>query len=218
MEIHGNIINLFGFEVDLWIMIMTWLTMGIIILISWLATRKINLIPTGWQSLMEMFIQFIEDMLVGGLGKRGVKYCYFFGSIFIFILISNQLGLVPMMASPTREVSVTLGLALLVLIWMQYISIRENGIKAYLKHYIEPFAFFLPIHLMELATRPLTLALRLFGNIFAGEVLLEVLTENFRFGAPIFWLMLSVAIGTIQAYIFTVLSVSYTGVSVHDEH
>lgn len=214
MEISGNVISFFGLQCDLWITIMSWLVMGIIILMVWLGTHKLDWIPKGWQNLMEMLVEFIENSVKDSLGNNGLKYTYFFGSLFLFILVANMLGLVPGLASPTREVSVTLALAFLVVVWMQYIAIRESGVAHYLKHFITPFAPFIIIHLMELVTRPLTLALRLFGNIFAGEILVEVLTKNFPILAPSLWLMMSVVIGGIQAYIFTVLSLAYTGLSI----
>jgi F-type H+-transporting ATPase subunit a len=153
----------------------------------------------------------------GSMGSRATRYVYFFGSLFLFIFIANMVGLVPLLSSPTRDVSVTLCLAILWLVWTQYISIRESGIVHYLKHYIEPFPPFIFIHILEMATRPLTLALRLFGNIFAGEILLEKLYEVCPPLVPTAWLLMSVAIGAIQAFIFTALSVSYTGLSVSQE-
>jgi F-type H+-transporting ATPase subunit a len=217
MEASHDIVRWFGLDVNLRIMIMIWIVMAILIVMAWFATRRLSWIPKGIQNVMEMAVEFIEDMVKGSLGEHGVKYTYFFGSLFLFILVANMLGLVPGFASPTKDVSVTLSLAFLWVIWMQYIGIRENGIIGHLKHFLQPYPPFIVLHLLELGTRPLTLALRLFGNIFAGEVLLEKLTENFHLFAPSAWMVMSVAIGGIQAFIFTVLSVSYTGLSVSHE-
>ncbi|HYH02276.1 MAG TPA: F0F1 ATP synthase subunit A [Bacillota bacterium] len=217
MEIHNNIIFLWGLEFDLWIILMSWMVMGIIIFLVWLGVRKLSWIPSGWQNVMEMLVEFIENSVKDSLGEHGIKYTYFFGSLFLFILVANMLGLIPGFASPTRDVSVTMALAILVVIWMQYIGIRESGLLKYLKHFVSPSPAFFPLHLMELFTRPLTLALRLFGNIFAGEILVEKLTETFHLVIPSVWLLMSVMIGGIQAYIFTVLSLAYTGLSI-EEH
>jgi F-type H+-transporting ATPase subunit a len=217
MEISNNILTLFGMEFDIWIIIMTWLVIAIIAVIAWLGSHKLSWIPRGWQNLSEMAVEFIDSSVKDSLGKHGVRYSYFFGSLFIFILFANMLGLVPGFASPTRDVSVTMALAILVMIWMQYISIRENGLLNHLKHFVSPNPVFLPLHILELGTRPLTLALRLFGNIFAGEVLIEKLTETFHILIPSLWLVMSIVIGGIQAYIFTVLSLAYTGLSI-DKH
>lgn len=217
MEASHDIVKWFGLDVNLRIVIMIWIVMAILIVLAWFASRKISWIPKGWQSIFEMAIEFVQGMIKDNLGESGLKYTYFFGSLFLFILTSNMLGLIPGLASPTRDVSVTLGLAVLWVFWQQYISIRENGFGNYVKHYFQPFAPFVLIHLLELATRPLTLALRLFGNIYAGEILLEKLTENFPVLVPGFWIVMSIAIGGIQAFIFTVLTVSYTGLSVSHE-
>jgi F-type H+-transporting ATPase subunit a len=218
MEISNNIITFFGMDFDIWIIIMTWLVIAIITVIAWLGSHKLSWIPKGWQNILEMAVEFIDSSAKDSLGKVGVRYSYFFGSLFLFILFANMLGLVPGFASPTRDVSVTMALAILVVIWMQYISIRENGLVKHFKHFLSPTPLFLPFNLMELFTRPLTLALRLFGNIFAGEILIEKLTETFHIFIPSLWLLMSILIGAIQAYIFMLLSLAYTGLSIekHD--
>ncbi|TCL63025.1 F-type H+-transporting ATPase subunit a [Hydrogenispora ethanolica] len=214
---HADMVRWFGLDVNLRITEMTWIVMAALIIVAWLASRKINKIPKGWQNVMEMAVEFLEGLVKGGLGEAGVKYTYFFGSLFLFILVANMLGLVPHLSSPTKDVNVTLCLGVLWVIWLQYIGIRENGLANHLKHFLEPFPPFVIIHLFDLGIRPLTLALRLFGNIFAGEILLEKLTENFPVLVPSLWLFVSVAIGAIQAFIFTVLTVSYTGLTVSHE-
>lgn len=213
------IVKWFGLDFNILIMIMIWIVMLALILISWHASRRITWIPKGWQNILEYAVEFIEKMVRESLGESGIKYTYFFGSLFLFILISNMLGLIPVpgFVSPTRDVSVTLSLAILWVFWAQYISIRENGLKGHIKHYFKPFAPFVVIHLMELGVRPMTLALRLFGNIYAGELLLETLYHNFPLLVPGIWILVSIAIGCIQAFIFTVLTVSYTGLSVSHE-
>lgn len=210
----SNILTWVGLTFDLKIIIMIWIVMVCIISLVIVASRKLEHIPKRWQCLLEITVEFINSTVVDSLGLHGIRYTYFFGSLFLFILFSNMLGLVPGLTSPTRDVSVTLGLSVLVLIWMQYIGIKENGLVGHLKHFISPNWLFFPLHLMELFTRPLTLALRLFGNIFAGEILIEKLTETFRVVVPSLWLLMSVVIGIIQAYIFTILSVAYTGVTI----
>ena len=103
MEISHNIISLFGLQVDLWIAIMTWIVMGILIVISWLATRHLSWIPKGMQNLLELAVEYIENLIRGSMGEAGIKYTYFFGSLFLFILVANMLGLVPGFSSPTRD-------------------------------------------------------------------------------------------------------------------
>lgn len=219
MEISHNIVHLFGLEVDLWVALMSVIVSLLLIFFAFLGTRKISWIPSGWQNVMEYGIEFIHGILDGSLGERGYKYTYFFGSLFLYILISNMLGLIPGFNSPTKDISVNAALAVSWLIFAQYVAIRENGVGGYFKHYLEPFPPYVVIHLLEMGVRPLTLTMRLFANIMAGEIMLEKLTENFKVIAPSLWIAISIIIGLIQAFIFTTLTVSYTGLSVsHEEH
>lgn len=207
----------FGLQVDVRLIEISWLIMAILIVVAFLASRKIRWIPKGWQNVMEYAIEFVQGIIRGGIGEIGVKYTYFFGSLFLFILVSNELGMVPGFSSPTANVSINFCLAIFWVIWMQIIGIKENGVKAHLKHYFQPFAPYVLIHLLELCVRPLTLTMRLFANIYAGELLLEILTENFKLLVPGVWILMSLLIGAIQAFIFTILTVSYTGLSVSHE-
>ena len=217
MEFEPQVVHWFGLELDLKMVIMTWIVMAIIILIAWMARRDISWIPKGWQNVMEYLLEFIQGVIKGGIGEKGLKYTYFFSSLFLFIIISNMLGLVPGLSSPTKDINITAALAVTWTIWLQIVSIQAVGFKNYVKHYFQPFAPFVVIHLLDLVTRPLSLAIRLYANIVAGEILLEVLTKNFPILVPDLWMVLSIFIGCIQAYLFTILTVSYTALSVSHE-
>ena len=128
-----------------------------------------------------------------------------------------MLGLVPGFSSPTKDISINAGLAISWLVFAQYVAIKENGLKGYIKHYFTPFPPYVVIHLLEMGVRPLTLTMRLFANIMAGEIMLERLTVNFKIFWPSLWIGMSILIGAIQAFIFTILTVSYTGLSVSHE-
>ncbi len=213
----NTIITIFGLEFDWWMIAMSLLTSVILIIFAWRASRKISWLPGGWQNIMEYAIEFLENLVKGAMGKQGVKYTYFFGSLFLFILVANMLGLIPGLASPTKDISINFGLAAMWLIWMQYIGIRENGIKGHLKHFFQPFIPFVLVHILEMGIRTLTLTMRLFANIYAGEIMLEKLTEYFPALIPSAWIAMSIIIGGIQAFIFTILTVSYTGLAVSHE-
>jgi F-type H+-transporting ATPase subunit a len=217
MELEPQVVHWFGLELNFKIVIMTWIVMAIIILIAWMARRNLSWIPKGWQNVMEFLIEFVQGIIRGGIGEHGLKYTYFFSSLFLFIIISNMLGLIPGFSSPTKDINVTGALALTWVVWLQIISIKALGFKNFLKHYFQPFAPFVFVHLIDLITRPISLAIRLYANIVAGEILLDVLTKNFPVLVPTLWLALSIFIGCIQAYLFTILTVSYTGLSVSHE-
>lgn len=122
--------------------------------------------------------------------------------------------------SPTADLSVTLGLALVVFIAIHYLGLKKNR-KHYIKHYFEPYWFFLPLNIIKEAFKPITLGIRLFANIFAGEILISTIVMAGFFGIPLMmaWQGFSVFIGGIQAFLFTMLTMVYIAQSsVHEEH
>ena len=100
---------------------------------------------------------------------------------------------------------------------VHFVALRNQGLKKHVKHYFQPFAVFFVINLLEEFTKPITLAFRLFGNILAGEILMEVLYKLVPVGVPIIWLIFSLVIGLIQAFIFTILTTSYLADSLREE-
>lgn len=122
--------------------------------------------------------------------------------------------------SPTADVSITAGLALVVFILIHYLGLKHNR-KHYLKHYVEPFPVFLPLNIIENLAKPIALAIRLFANIFAGEILISTILKLSIVGIPILavWQGFSIFVGALQAFIFTILSMVYIAqASIHEEH
>lgn len=198
---------------------MTWLAMAIVIVLAWLATRRLKLVPHGWQNVMEIAITAIIDQVKANMGTRGMILAPFIVALFLFLLIANWLGLVPGFSSPTNDLNTTLGLALLVIIMVQIFGMLNKGVWRYLKHFLQPNPLFLPINLIEELSKPVTLSFRLFGNIVAGEILIIILGMLVPYVIPTAWLAFSVFVGVIQAFIFTILSLSYLANSFTDgEH
>ncbi|MEG6585119.1 F0F1 ATP synthase subunit A [Dendrosporobacter sp. 1207_IL3150] len=199
---------------------MTWLAMGIVILIAFLATRRLAIVPSGWQNLLEMVVTALLDQIDATMGPRGRKLAPLLITLFLFLLISNWLGLVPGFTSPTNDVNTTLGLALMVVALVHILGVTYKGFK-YFKHFFEPYIPFVIINLLEELAKPITLAFRLFGNILAGEVLIIILGMLVPMWFPIpnvVWLGFSVFVGVIQAFIFTMLSMAYLANSIKSEH
>ena len=196
---------------------MTWLTMAIVILISWLATRNLKMIPTGWQNVVEILVSWLDTQVSSMMGKRGLFLVPFIMSLFMFLLTSNWLGLIPTLSSPTNDLNTTVALALVSSFMVHFMALKNQGFKKHFKHFFKPFAPFVIINLMEEITKPLTLAFRLFGNILAGEILLEVLYFLVPVAVPMIWLLFSFVIGLIQAFIFTILTTSYLAPSFTEE-
>lgn len=161
--------------------------------------------------ILEATYSFLHNMVTENMPAGAHSSFYFIGTLFLFILFSNMLGLLPVpgFKSPTSDVNVTLALALLVLAATFYYGCKVRGIKEYILSYFRPSVVFFPIHLLDMLVKPFSLAFRLFGNIFAGEVLLVILYFLVPVVVPTVWLAASIFIGVIQAYLFAMLSIAY---------
>jgi len=199
---------------------MTWLAMGITIVISCLAVSSLKVIPSGWQNFLEIIVEWLHKQIEGMMGKRGMFLAPFIVSLFLFLLTSNLLGLIPFFVSPTNDLNTTLGLALLVVCMVHFFGLYfKRG--HYIAHFFQPIAPFVIINAIEEIAKPITLAFRLFGNILAGEILIIVLlhlTENpFWLSLPsVAWLGFSIFISCVHAVIFTMLSMAYLGNAVKE--
>lgn len=225
MELHAGhhtVVQWLGMSFNMDTLINTWITMAIVIVLAFAATRKRALIPSGVQNFVEFIFELLEGELKPTLGKYwGLANSVLF-TLFLFIFISNELGLFPTnhaVASPTADLNTTIGLALATSVTVWVIGLRVKGLH-YFKHYVEPIPGLLPLNLFEEIAKPVTLAFRLFGNIVAGEILLEVLHFLLPVYVPLSWVWLgfSVFVGIIQAYIFTVLTTAYIGMGIGDSH
>lgn len=200
---------------------MTWVVMAILLVIGFLAARSVSQrVPGGMQNVIEMIIEAFEKLMADALGVKAKRFAPLIITLFLFILIANLLGLVPKLTSPTNDLNTTLGLAILVITIVHLSGIRDKGL-GYFAHYLKPYWFFLPIHIIEELSKPVTLAFRLFGNILAGEILIDILLKLIPKWMPIpsvIWLAFSVFVGVIQAFIFTMLSLSYLSNAVSEEH
>jgi len=189
----------------------------VLLIMAFIVGRRLKLVPGGFQSILEMLVEFFEKNVQENLGSHNsAGYFYFFTSLFLFLLVSNIAGLVPKLTSPTADVSITAAFAIITITLVQISNIRVHGFFGWLKHFFKPFAWYFPFNVLELLTRPLTLALRLYGNIFAGEVMLKKMNEALPPLAPIIWLAFSIFIGVLQAYIFTALSMAYVGLAMEE--
>lgn len=181
----------------------------VLVISFWLSYKPREEIVTKRQSLVEALIEMFQRYLGGFLGEeRAVKYFPFFSSLFLFILLSNWSGLIPGFTSPTSDLNVTIGLALGTIGYIQYTAIREKG-REYLKSFVSPSVLFLPINLLEQITRPVSLALRLFGNITGEHIVLAIISFLAPLIVPVPIMALSMFMGFIQALIFTTLSAAY---------
>ncbi len=199
---------------------MTWLVSAIIIVTMIIATRGLSIVPGPVQNVIEMAIDALDEQFRPVLGAYASQLSAILFTMFFFILVSNEIGLIPsphLLTSPTSDINTTLALAIATSLLVWIMGIRVQGI-GYFKHFFQPFKVFIIINLIEELARPLTLAVRLFGNIIAGEILLEVLNNLVPYLVPGVWIAFSLFIGVVQAFIFTILATSYLGGAVSVEH
>lgn len=209
--------QLLGLTFNIDTLYMTWLAMGIVIVLAVVATRRSALVPSGWQNVLEIAVEALLDQIETTMGPNGKKLAPLIITLFLFLLISNWLGLIPGFTSPTNDLNTTLGLALMVIALVHILGVMKGGIR-YFKHFFEPYVPFVLINIIEELAKPITLSFRLFGNILAGEVLIIILGILVPYIIPTAWLAFSVFIGLIQAFIFTMLSMSYLANSIHDDN
>jgi F-type H+-transporting ATPase subunit a len=198
---------------------MTWLTMAIVLIIAFLAVRNLSLVPSGWQNVIEMVVEGLQAQMKGTMGKGGMFLAPFIISLFMFLLVSNWLGLIPGMASPTNDLNTTLGLALLVIVMVHVLGVARKG-GHYIGHFFKPTPIFVIINAIEEIAKPITLSFRLFGNILAGEILIIILLKLMPIWMPVpsvIWLAFSIFIGAVQAFIFTMLSMAYFANAVKED-
>lgn len=205
-----------------------WLAMLILISLCFVVTRKLGRVPDTIQVFAEMVMDFLNGITTGQIGKDGKKHIALIGSLFLFILVSNLLGQLPWklyhlqqgeLASPTNDLNVTAALALIVSVYYIGYGIYKKGL-GYFKHYFEPLWFMAPLNIMEEFTKPLSLSVRLFGNILAGEVIILVLLTilpKYLFFMPLPMMLFELFVAFIQAFIFAVLAASYIS-AVSTEH
>ncbi|MCH4179007.1 MAG: F0F1 ATP synthase subunit A [Megasphaera sp.] len=215
MELHtGNhlIVQLLGMNVNMDTIYLTWLTAALVIIVSVAATRGRSLVPSGLQNAMEIVIESLLSQFKETIGPKYGQVVSVLLTMFLFILFANELGLLPsphVLASPTNDLNTTVALALISSFMVHFMALKNQGVKKHFKHFFDPYVPFVLINLLDEITRPLTLAFRLFGNILAGEILMEVLYFLVPAGVPMIWLLFSIVIGLIQAFIFTILTTSY---------
>lgn len=196
---------------------MTWLVSAILIAIAIFVRLQLSRKPGKTQAAVELSMEALLGLVNERLGERGRKYLPLAATLFLFILFSNWLGMLPFdLKAPTADLNTTAGLAVLVILLVQVFGVIEKGPIKYLHRFVEPYFLFLPLNIIEEVAKPFSLAVRLFCNIFSKEIILLILTALTVFPIiyPIPILALGIFIGAIQAYVFTLLSVFYISMAI----
>lgn len=187
----------------------TWGLMLVLWAVAWGLARRLVERPGTLQTAVEGVVGVMEDAVGAVLPDHARQVLPFVATLWIYLVAANLLGLVPGLHSPTRDLSATAALAILVFLSVHWFGIRSRGLRAYLRHYLRPFPLLLPFHLLGEVTRTVALAVRLFGNIMSLEMaaLLILMLAGFLVPVPI--LMLHIVEALVQAYIFGMLALLY---------
>lgn len=207
------------------------LVMLFLVVWAWLARRQLARVPDAvvpdatltWRNSLEIFVEWFVGFIEGVLGPRGRKYLHVYATFFIFILVANLIGLLPGFAPPTSNFNVTFALGMTSLLFYVAFGLQQNGI-AYLKHHLGPILWLAPLMLpLEIADnliRPVSLGLRLFGNMTGDHLVLEIFTDLTKLVIPVAFYVLGAFVSLVQAFVFTILSLVYLSLAIadHGEH
>jgi F-type H+-transporting ATPase subunit a len=177
--------------------------------------------PGKLQQIFELIYEFIDSTIKEVGVHHGERFVYYIGTIFIFILSMNLIGLIPGLDAPTNYIPVTVGLAVVTFFYYNMVGFQEHGI-GYLKQFMGPVAwlawFMVPIEVISHFVRPLSLSVRLYGNMFAGEQVTGVFLSLTYLVIPVIFMLLHVFVAFVQTYVFTLLTTIYIGGATSEEH
>lgn len=204
------VFTLFGIGVNATI-VFTWAVMAILTVASMLITRNLraDVPPDRWRTTLETIVLTIQAQIDEISARPDRRLLYFTGTLFLFIVTSNLLAIVPGWQAPTASLSTTAALALAVLVAVPLFGIASRGISGYLHSYLEPSVIMLPFNIIGEVSRGVSLAIRLYGNVMSGAVIAAILLGVAPFFFPVAMDMLGLLTGVIQAYIFAILATVY---------
>jgi F-type H+-transporting ATPase subunit a len=195
--------------------------MVVLILVAFLASRSISLVPNGLQNLMEAVVNGIDGLIEETMGEEGKAYFPLIATFALFILVCNLIALIPGFYPPTANLNTNAALALTVFVLTHVVGFRKHGI-GYFKHFMGPIIWLAPlmfvIELIGHLARPLSLTLRLFGNMYGHEVVLMIFLALVPLFLPIPMMLMGVLIAFIQTFVFTLLAMIYIAGALEEAH
>lgn len=207
----------YTFYFNLNVIVMSWIAMSLLIVFGYFSARQRMVLPGPLQSLAELIVGQFYNLTEGVLGKdRAKTYGPLICALFMFLLLSNWIGIIPHLTEPTMDLNTPLSLGLMGFVIAHYAGIRAKGLKNYLKSYFEPIFFMAPLNLIGEIAKVVSISFRLFGNIMGGSIIILVvsyLTYSVLL-PPFLNAFFGLFIGSIQAFVFTMLTIVYIAVQV----
>jgi F-type H+-transporting ATPase subunit a len=191
---------------------------ALLILAAIFISVNLRRIPGKFQGFIEIVVDFFRDIIRDTLGEHAERHVPTLLTLFFFIWISNLIGLIPYMGEPTRDINVALGHMLVMIFIVHFEAIRIKGIKSYMHEYFQPFFIMAPLNVIGEFAKGVSLSFRLFGNICGGAIIIVVISYLVRYtvlpvGLNMFF---GIFVGTIQAFVFTMLSMTYIAVAISE--
>jgi F-type H+-transporting ATPase subunit a len=218
-KLHQLIIPFWGHSItiNLEVVLMTWIVFALLIIMGLCASNKKSILPRPIQALGELIVSLLYELTEDALGKDLAKtYAPLVCALFMFLLLSNWLGIIPHLEEPTKDLNTTLGLGIMGFVIAHYAGIKSKGFKEYVKEYFQPIFFMMPLNLIGELAKIVSISFRLFGNIMGGSIIILVvsyLTYSVVL-PPFLYAFFGLFVGTIQAFVFTMLTVVYISVQV----
>lgn len=218
-------IGSYSFNMDT--LVTMWAAMVFLIVVAFVATRKLALVPSKVQAFAESLMGFFWDLTDSMIGKEGRKHIPLVASLFLFIVTANLMGQLPLglihlkqgeLASATNDINMTAALAVIVLIYYVCAGFKKKKLKFLIHDFSFVGIILFLVELLEMVTRPLTLALRLFGNILAGEILISALLGMCAYFLPLPIMFFELLVAVVQALVFTMLTTVYISSAISEEH
>ncbi len=202
------------------IIVASWIIMGVIILWAYLATRKMKAVPTGLQLSAEVVVGTINNFVKGTVGHHWRSFAPYIGALGLYLALGNTLGALLFTKPVTRDLAIPAALAIMTIILVIGSGIRFKSFKGWVKSLFEPMPFMFPLNVLEYFIKPLSLCMRLFGNIFAAYVLMHMIIKNIPLIFPsVACLYFDLFDGGLQAFVFVFLTCLYVGEAIEvEEH
>ncbi|MFO8112506.1 MAG: F0F1 ATP synthase subunit A [Desulfosalsimonadaceae bacterium] len=207
----------YTFHFNLTAIVMTWIVIALLLFFGYMASRRRHVLPNSIQVAGELLVAQFYGLTESTLGKERAKsYAPLIVALFMFLLLSNWIGAIPHMTEPTTDLNTPLSLGLMGFVLAHYAGIRAKGFKGYIKTYFEPIVFMLPMNLIGELAKVISISFRLFGNMMGGAIIILVVSHLIYSLVlpPFLYAFFSLFIGTIQAFVFTMLTVVYIAVQV----
>ncbi len=205
-----------------------WFAMIIVIIFAILATKNLSIVPGKLQAVSESIMKFFYGTLDTMIETENRKHVPLVASLFLFIVTANLMGQLPLriihlknggeLASPTNDINLTAAMAIIVLIYYVFMGIKAKGPKLFLHEFSFTGIVMALVEILEMFTRPLSLAIRLFANIFAGEILVSIALGSLAYFLPLPIMLFEILVAFIQATVFMMLTIAYIGSATKEEH